>query len=164
MSTVTGQDAVVRMMVTYREGIRPTLLSTMTTAAIDISGYIKDSKLSGQVLKVQSGRLRRSVSPTVESSGSTISAISTSGGTNVRYARPHEYGFQGTVNVSAHTRMQTMAFGRPMDPREVFVKAHPMKMNLPERSFMRSGLSDKAPTEIARVRQSMAELAAAVRQ
>ncbi|MGH8158371.1 MAG: hypothetical protein ACREPQ_09635 [Rhodanobacter sp.] len=160
MSTVTGQDNVIRMMLAFGSGARAKLLDTMNTVAIDIASYIKDQKLSGQVLKVRTGRLRRSITPSVEASGSGISAVTLGGGTNVAYARPHEYGFQGTVNVPTYQRMQTMAWGRPMEAKLVQVRAHPMRLNIPERSFMRSGLRDKAPAEIERIRQSMAELAA----
>jgi phage gpG-like protein len=155
MSTVTGQQPIVRMMLAVAGGARAKLSEVMLTVAIDVTSYIKASKLSGQVLNVRSGRLRRSISASVETTGSAISAIS---GTNVSYARPHEYGFTGTVDVPSYQRMQTMAFGHPMQAKLVTVKAHPMKLNVAEKSFMRTGLADKAPQEIERIRASMSEL------
>jgi hypothetical protein len=46
------------------------------------------------------------------------------------------------VMVKEHLRMQTVAWGRPINPIEVSVRAHSMRMNLPEKSFLRSSLAD----------------------
>jgi hypothetical protein len=62
--------------------------------------------------------------------------------TPVKYARPHEYGFHGTVDVREHMRTIKQAFGRPIEPGRGHGSAHSMKMNLPERSFLRSALMD----------------------
>lgn len=155
MSTVTGQDNVVRVLVAVGTGARARLIEVMTTASLDIQQDVQANKLSGQVLNRRTGRLRNSINQRVDSDASSVSAVV---GTGVVYARPHEYGFQGTVNVPAHTRTQTMAFGKSIAARMVQVRAHPMRMNLPERSFLRSSLREKAPVEIERIRQSMAEL------
>jgi hypothetical protein len=41
-------------------------------------------------------------------------------GTNVEYARPHEYGFNGTVTVKEHLRLVKKAFGKSLKtPKEV---------------------------------------------
>ena len=95
--------------------------------AIDVLAHVKDKKLSGQVLKVQTGRLRRSINQRVTESDTGIEAKV---GTNVEYARVHEFGFKGTVNVKEHMRLGNK------------VRAHSRKVNLPERSFLRSSLQD----------------------
>jgi len=95
------------------------------------------------VLKVQSGRLKRSINQRVDGAGTD--KVSGTVGTNLVYARPHEMGFSGIVNVKEHLQTRTQAFGRPISPIQVSIKAHKMKMNLPERSFLRSALADLEP-------------------
>lgn len=157
MSGVMGQDDVIRVMVGVRTGVREKMLETMNTIGFDIQGYVQDQKLSGQVLNRRTGRLRNSINQKTQDNGTSIT---TQIGTGVLYARPHEYGFQGTVAVPAYQRMQTMAWGRAIAARMVNVRAHPMKLNIPEKSFLRSSLREKGPQEVGRIRQSMAELLA----
>ena len=67
-------------------------------------------------------------------------------GTNAEYAAVHEYGFRGVVTVREHLRMMKVAFGRQVkNPRKITVRQHPMNMNMPERSFLRSSLKDFTP-------------------
>lgn len=155
MSSVTGQDNVIRVMLAVRDGVRPKMLELMPQIGFDIQQYVQAEKLSGQVLNRRTGRLRNSINSRVSEDASSVSAQV---GTGVVYARPHEYGFQGTVSVPAHQRMQTMAFGRSIAARMVEVRSHPMRMNLPEKSFLRSSLADKGPEEIGRIRAAMNEL------
>ena len=156
MSTVTGQDNVVRVMVAVGTGARARLLEVMAVVGLDIQQYVQTKKLSGQVLNRRTGRLRNSINQRVTSDASSVSSQV---GTGVAYAAAHEYGARRNVVVSAYHRMQTMAFGHPMkNPREVLVNQHSSFINLPERSFLRSALKEKAPDEIERIRKSMADL------
>ena len=95
--------------------------------AIDLTAQVKGGKLSGQVLNVRSGRLRRSINYRVtESATGTEVKV----GTNVEYARVHEYGFAGRVSVKEHMRAGKR------------VRAHTKNMRVPERSFLRSTLKE----------------------
>lgn len=107
--------------------------------AISLQSYIKTDKLSGQVLHVRTGTLRRSINQRVDQ---TRDQIRGRVGTNVIYAPPHEYGFTGPVNVKAHTRKISQAWGRPIAPRDVLVQNYTRQVDLPERSFIRSALAD----------------------
>jgi phage gpG-like protein len=62
------------------------------------------------------------------------------GSFNVPYAAVHEFGFRGTVQVPAHSRRMTQAFGRPVDPRQVAVQAHSMRMNIRARPYLRPAI------------------------
>jgi len=105
---------------------------------------VKADKLSGQVLRVKTGRLRRSINARTEGmDGNTPTGYV---GTNVSYARPHEYGFTGQVNVKAHIRNIKTAFGKSITPQAVQVGGFSRQVNLPERSFLRTGLADLRPT------------------
>lgn len=139
---------------------------TVVREALNLVAYIKKDKLSDQVLRVRTGRLRRSITARFEGKGTgTFTAIV---GTNVRYARIHEYGFEGTVNVKEHKvkefkRLQTMAFGKLMkEPKMVsvkshVVKAHTMNMKMPARPFMRPALEENAPRITANIRKALTE-------
>jgi len=107
--------------------------------AIKLTRKIKEEKLTGQVLKNQTGTLRRSINQRIDKAGTGIVA---SIGTNKSYAAAHEYGFTGTVTVKEHMREIKQAFGRPINPVNVRVRTHTMMMHLPERSFLRSALRE----------------------
>ncbi len=68
-------------------------------------GIVQHDFLSGprpKNLDVRTTRLRNSISSKVTNDGKRVVGQI---GTNVPYARFHELGFRGTVNVSAHTRV-----------------------------------------------------------
>lgn len=94
--------------------------------------------LSGVVLNVRTGRLRRSINLRLDGKGTPNPSASV--GTNVAYARVHEFGFEGTVNVRESLRMQVKAWGRPIAPIKVAVRAHARSVKLPERSFLKNAL------------------------
>jgi hypothetical protein len=137
-----GDAEVIRHLEGLPDRLRAELKVGIGRAALKLQREVVQQKLNGQVLKRRTGHLMNSVNQAVSESGTQIVGIVSAGGPTVKYARAHEYGFSGTVTVKEHLRLQTMAFGRPMEPRQVTVKAHSMKMNLPERSFLRSALRD----------------------
>lgn len=98
-----------------------------------VAMYVKERKLSGEVLKNRTGTLRRSIHHRVDEGRSEIVGTV---GTRVRYARPHEEG--GAFQIPAHTRTQTHAWGRPILPRPVTVRAH--SATFPQRAFLRPSL------------------------
>ena len=100
---------------------------------------VQSNKLSGQVLKLRTGTLRRSIDVLVTREGAVSSGRV---GTNLRYGIAHEFGFRGAVEVRGHLRTITQAFGKSIAPRVVEVRPYTMQMNLPERSFVRSALKD----------------------
>ena len=134
---VSGNSEVVARIQRFSERLQPEVKLGITRLTVKLQTIVKTDKLSGQVLNVKTGRLRNSIGMDVTSDGATVTGTVSS---PVKYAHPHEYGFQGTVNVREHMRTVKQAFGRPIDPIEVTVREHSMKMNLPERSFLRSAL------------------------
>ena len=102
---------------------------------------VKSEKLTGQVLNVRTGRLRRSMNTSFQEEESGL--ISGFLGTNVPYAKPHEFGFEGEVQVQEYMMTQKQVFGRMLqNPIQVTVKAHMRKVKIPEKSFMRSALGE----------------------
>jgi phage gpG-like protein len=133
----------------------------MTRVTIDLQNYIRSDKLSGQVLKNRTGTLRRSINQRVDDSGAEIVGIVGANMDAAKYAAAHEYGFAGTVTVRAYQRRITEAFGRRIAPREVEVGSHSMRMNLPERSYLRSALNEKENEILDRLRGTVGDAVAA---
>lgn len=137
---ITGATKVVADLGQFSDKSQKSLRKAISRIVIKLQALVK-VKLSDDVLNVKSGRLRRSINQQVKTGTQTIEG---SVGTNVVYAAAHELGFHGTVTVSEHLRFQRLAWGKEMkDPHYVTVSAHPMKMNLPERSFLRSALREQ---------------------
>jgi phage gpG-like protein len=140
--TIKVDSAAVEARLTRMgPAIRAALAKAVEREAIALQRLVKE-KLSGPVLKNKTGRLRRSINYRVSESET---AVSGSVGTNVRYARAHELGFDGVVSVREHLRHITQAFGRPITPVDAVVPTHSRHMHLPQRSFLRSSLEERAP-------------------
>ena len=131
-------------------GTSDRLDKTMRTAVDRLSIIVqtgaKEDKLTGQVLHVRTGTLRRSINRKVtQGPGGVFATV----GTNVRYAAVHEYGFDGIVNVRAHTRRarEQMALRGKKRPSKsegtISVREFTRHMVMPERSFLRSELRDR---------------------
>jgi len=129
------------------------LARAVTQLGLELQRKVQAEKLTGQVLRVRTGSLRSSVNTEITETATEASA---SVGTNIRYGRVHEYGFDGTVGVRAYLRFITEAWGRPIAPRKTNVRAHSRHMRLPERSFLRSALREMQPTIEAGLREAVA--------
>lgn len=138
-----GSELLARIQA-LTPNLRQGLGRTVLRLTILLQAKVK-TKLTGQVLNVRTGRLRRSINHRIEGEGTPV--VTGYVGTNVKYARPHEFGFHGRVTVKQHLRMQVTAWGRPMlEPRQVTVRAHTAMRDLPERSFLRSSIIEMEPT------------------
>lgn len=108
----------------------------------DLQNNVRQDKLSGQLLAARSGSLRSSIElQTIERGMATTATVFT----NLDYAAAHEFGFAGTVNVRASLREIKEVFGHPIAETTVGVRAHSRRMDLPERSFLRSALDEMSP-------------------
>lgn len=129
-----GDAEVVQTLTSMPPRVHDDLVKKVRRLAIELQGYVKREKLSGQVLKNRTGTGRRSITYKVDESPDTVRGQV---GTNVWYMGMHENGGM----IAAHTRLITQAFGRELKfPVHVNVKAH----MLPQRSFLRSSLKDNA--------------------
>lgn len=139
---VVGDDVVLAWLRAAPDAVASGIASAITRLGIDLQRHIQDDELSGQLLAIRSGSLKSSIDLQIDQGGDGISVTVYS---ESRYAAAHEYGFAGTVDVKASLRRITEAFGRPISEKAVSVRAHPRRMELPERSFMRSALEDMDP-------------------
>lgn len=152
---ILGGQALVQRF----EDMAPKFTGVMTKSigrlVLTLMRNVKADKLSGQVLNVRSGRLRRSINQRLEGAGTEMVAGYV--GTNVVYGRRFEYGFKGNVPVKAHMRTIKQAFGRSISPVTVQVNAYTMKANTPERSFLRSALAEMDDQIRAEIRGAVTE-------
>lgn len=81
--------------------IRVAMASALNREMMHLVALVKSAYLSGDPLHVKTGTLRRSVTYRVDSS---ITAITGVAGTNVPYAKVHEFGLTVVQQVRAHTR------------------------------------------------------------
>lgn len=155
---VLGSERVIQRFQSLQGDVRGRVGQAMGGIVLKLQARVVRNKLNGQVLNVRSGTLRRSIDQAVYQDGSQIRGVV---GTNVEYARVHEYGFNGTVTVKEHLRLVKKAFGKDLKtPKEVMVRTHAARVNLPERSFLRSALRDLEPAFF----ESMEQAAKAVTQ
>jgi phage gpG-like protein len=152
--SIEGVDRVMLRLNSLPDILRTRLERVIRRLGIDLQAHVKDDKLSGQVLHVRSGTLRRSINLKMKNS---LTAIQATVGTNVKYAHAHEYGLDQTVDVRGYMRLvkgsttPLTAWKRSVNRStraglrgvtETFVRPHSMHMRLPERSFLRSALHD----------------------
>lgn len=137
---VVGGTELVQRIGAFGPKIQGGLEKAIRRLTIELLAQVKAQKLSGQVLNVKTGRLRRSITQRIDGAGSA--SVTGTVGTNVAYGKVHEFG--GPQTIRAHQRMMTKAWGKPVkEPRLISVRAHIAKY--PERSFLRSALADLEP-------------------
>ncbi len=151
---LVGNEQLLERLRAFPDVINSGLVRVITRLAIDLQRNVQQDKLSGQVLKSRSGSLRSSIDLRIDQGGGAITASIFS---DSRYAGVQEYGFGGTVSVRASLRRITEAFGRPIAEKTISVRSHVRRMELPERSFLRSALEDMTPAIREAVEAGLAE-------
>jgi len=151
---LVGDEQLLERLRALPDAINSGLLRRITQLGIELQRDVQQDKLSGQVLRSRTGSLKSSIDLRVDQSGGAITA---SLFTDSRYAGVQECGFAGTVSVRASLRRIREAFGRPIAERAISVRAYDRRMDLPERSFLRSALEDMTPTIRDRVEAALAE-------
>jgi phage gpG-like protein len=145
--------------------LQASLTRAVQRLSIKLQGNVMASKLSGQVLHVRTGTLRRSINQKVEQSGNTIRG---SVGTNVEYAAIHEYG--GTIFIPPRIRKTHFKMDKYGNIKQGFAKKREANLTkehaarsfgthvtFPERSFLRSALKDMEPEILATLNEATAE-------
>lgn len=149
-----GDDAALDRLNTIRDAANQGVARAIAKLGADLRNSIQQNKLSGQVLHARSGALKQSISVRVDRSATTVSATVFS---DLDYAAAQEYGFSGTVDVRASLRQIKEAFGHPIAAQTIGIAAHSRRMDLPERSFLRSALDDLTPDISAGVADALRE-------
>ena len=151
---LVGDVQLLERLRALPDAINSGLLREITQLGIELQRHVQQDKLSGQVLRSRTGSLRSSIGLRVDQSGGAVTA---SVFTDSRYAGAQEYGFTGTISVRASLRRIRDAFGRPIAEKTISVRAYDRRIDLPERSFLRSALADMAPVIRDEVGAALAE-------
>lgn len=152
---VKGQSQVIARVGRIAPNMRNALVQRVQRLVIALQGHVVADKLSGQVLNVRTGRLRRSINQAVTTTDTTITGVVS---TPVEYAPPLEYDFVGVVTVKEHLRQVTQAFGKPLTtPVTATVREHPMKMNIRGKSFLRTALAEQREDILNGIHEAAAE-------
>ena len=143
---------------------------TVEAEAINLAAYVKSLKLSDQVLHVRTGRLRRSITYRLERTSEGV--FSAYVGTNVQYARVHENGFDGTVDVREFTRRNSQQLNEARYKNKkgklvtgakhrgkgtVVVKAHQRKLKIKARPFLQPSLEENQERITTNLRKALVE-------
>lgn len=137
-ATLVGDTALIVRLKTLPKSVFDALYTKVLKLSLALQAHIVRDKLAGQVLGVVSGDLRRSIQQKMDATEMAVFGVVYSAG-DVKYAGAHEFGFDGDVTVKQHTR--TMVFGKEA-ALPFSVGPYTMHMKMPERSFMRSSLTD----------------------
>ncbi len=108
--------------------------------AIKMTGMVK-TKLSGEVLKVRTGRLRRSIHYEMNKATNRVEATV---GTNVIYGKVHELGLTIPAHVVEPRRTKALRFqvgGKIVFAKRVNIPA----VKMPQRSFLEASLRQMTP-------------------
>ena len=155
---VENAEAVVAHVDAMPGKMRAALQRAVREAAMKLLTHVKQDKLSGQVLNVRTGNLRRSINQRVDVSGDSV--IGTVG-TNSVYGAFHEYGFHGVENVREHMRRragQMKGAGKAKKGEgDILVRAHERHVDYDGRSFLRSALDDMAADIAGRIETAVKE-------
>jgi phage gpG-like protein len=151
----TGLEKVIVMIRELPARQRTAIAAAVWRATGDLAIYVKQQKLSGQVLNQRTQRLVRSIHPEVtETTTSIVGTV----GTNVEYAAYQEYGFSGTEQVREHERTITVAFGKTLPtPVTAQIRAHSRNVNYPAHSYLRSSLAENEEQIRAQLAAASAE-------
>jgi phage gpG-like protein len=114
-------------------------------------GLVK-TKLGGEVLKVRTGRLRRSINFKLNrQSGKIESTV----GTNVVYGKTHELGLTIPAHIVEAKRAKALQFsmgGKIVYAKRVNIPA----VKMPKRSFLQASLEQMTPEIMATLTQDVA--------
>lgn len=137
--TIVGDRELLARLSAMPDKVRTALVRKVTTLALKLEAKVK-GKLSGQVLHVRTGALRRSIFHEVDQSTTAVTGKVASSG-DVKYAAIHEFGGTTKAHIIEPVKAKALAF--MMGGKQVFARRvnHPGS-RIPERSFLRSSMRD----------------------
>ena len=159
---ITGDRQFAAKLSRVPTSIYSNVKREVTSQTLQLERLVKE-KLSGEVLNVRTGRLRRSIFELVEATPEVvIGKVSSSA--DVPYGRIHEYG--GTIkhpggtaywmDSSGNIRFVSNYTASRVATGE-FPRTKPHTITMPERSFMRSSLRERGPLILAGLNKAVAE-------
>jgi phage gpG-like protein len=154
-AAVVGTQDVVARISKLAPAIRTEILKRLDPLLIRMQTYIKTEKLQhGTPLHRRTGTLSRSIHYDVQQTAEALVGR-VYAGPEAPYAAVHELGGTFTFNVPAHIRTITQAFGRPIAPTEVGVRAYSYSATYQQRAFLKPTLVTHRPYFQALVHESV---------
>jgi phage gpG-like protein len=152
--TLVGDRELVAKFTAMPSKVHSALLKKVTVLALQLRTKVRD-QLSGIVLNVKSGALRRSIFEMVEDSPTkVIGKVASSG--DVKYAGIHEFG--GVIPAHDIVPSKAAALAFIWNGKQVFFqRVHIPDVTMPERSFLRSSLGEMAPQITQGLRDAVSE-------
>jgi len=98
---------------------------------------LADQLVAAAQARLPSGPLADSIAAEIDADAARATV-----GSDLPYAGVIEYGFAGIEQVRDSLRLQSVAFGKPMTPREVLVRAHARTVAIPGRAYLSGALDD----------------------
>lgn len=153
ISVENDQEVILRLR-RLPENVRKSLLKKVTSLTLKLERRVKE-KLSGQVLNVRTGALRRSIfSRVTETRTEIVGRVASSG--DVKYAGIHEFGGVTSPHTIEAKRGQALRF--MLNGKEMFRRSvnHPGS-KMPKRSFLRTSLAEMRPEIVTGLRDAVVE-------
>ncbi len=173
-AVLIGGDKLQEWLKGQYPAIQNRIGQSMARLVITLTRKIKEEKLTGQVLKNKTGTLRRSISPEVSQSGTNLTGTV---GTNIVYARIHEYGGTTKPHDIIPTHRQALMWAKASfigpirmtkagkfarrqgsEPFQFAKVVHHPGSKIPERSFMRTALREMEPEIRAQFENAITEV------
>lgn len=130
--SITGDKELIKRLKAAPDLVRKEIGTTVQKLGFELIARVQRDKLSGQVLRAPTGRLRASISPLQQiKSGDTRSRYEENGtqiyyyvGTNVEYAAAWEYGSQArTILPKKGKALKFTVGGKEIFSKRVFIPA-----------------------------------------
>lgn len=138
-TSITGEGQVLTGLVKLEGEVEARVRASVARQTLELLRHVKENKLTGQVLKVRTGTLRRSVAHSITVTGDAVTgAVSTP----LVYAPIHEFGGTIRARIVEARRAQALKFtvgGKTLFRRAVSIPA----VKMPERSFLRTALAER---------------------
>lgn len=141
MNTDLNKQLIYKIVERVQKSVALNFRASGRPVKWDPSGRTRVSKVSKYDKKKRFGKTLINTGTLMRSIHDVMTGEKIEIGTNVSYARIHQYGgsIEKNVNVKAHTRVINQAFGRKLEnPLRVNVSSHDRNMNLriPARPFL----------------------------
>jgi len=152
--TVENGEIVARWLGELPKKITPALIQALNEYVMRLATHIRFQKLSGQVLHKRTGRLRESILPIFarQSGGLIWAGI----GTNVKYAKIHEFGGVTRPHLILPRWKKALHFVK--DGKDVFATKvkHPGSV-IPARPYIRPSFEETQDQLVAGLEKAISE-------
>lgn len=159
-AVVVGSESVQAELVHLGADRRAKIGQAVKAAGFLIANRVKAAKLTGQVLRVRTGRLRSSINSNYSEQGDQFTSTI---GTKLPYGRFWELGFHGIEHVDAFVRRNERFSSYAISGKHKqtaqgisFVKAHTRVVNQKARPFLKPSLNESRAAAKARINSAIA--------